>query len=128
MDRRRFCKIAALAAGSIALDSFSARGNNVRGTAGIKGHATVIRRECYEDLQSLYLDDPERGACSLFTPGEQFNLSAGCPEGFCPLAWESIKLAVEAAAHCPDNPGEKGVIITSCPDGTRPVIFRIDTH
>ncbi len=125
MDRRHFCKIAALAAGAFALSPLASQAAGVFALRR-RGRVRVLRRECFTDLQSMYLDDPERGACEAFTPGEEFDLSGDRPEGFCPRAWESIIRCAEEASHCPGNPGEQGVIITSCPDGTRPVIFRVE--
>lgn len=126
MDRRRFCKIAALTAGAFTLGPLASRAGGSVHTMPRRGRVRVLRRECFTDLQSLYLDDPERGACDAFNPGEEFDLSGGRPEGFCPRAWECITRSVEEATHCPRNPGENGVIVTSCPDGTRPVIFRVE--
>lgn len=81
---------------------------------------TVIRRECYADLQSLWLDDPETGPCHRFATGQTLTLSLGsCPEGFCERAWSAIAAAVSSS-------GCSSPAIVSCPDGTRPVIFRID--
>ncbi|MCM1162660.1 MAG: TIGR04076 family protein [Muribaculaceae bacterium] len=87
---------------------------------------TVLRRACFPDLQDLYLEDPESGPCDSFATGETFDISNGCPPGFCPRAWSAIQRAIDDASHCPGNPGENGTIIASCPDGTRPVIFKIE--
>ena len=81
---------------------------------------TVLRRECYADLQGLLLDDPETGPCSRFVTGQTLTLSlASCPAGFCERAWRAIADAVSAG-------GCSSPAVVSCPDGTRPVIFRID--
>lgn len=132
MDRRRFCKIGALALGAL-------------GIGGLKGMAagrvtaedrdeplvrncrvTVLRRECYEDIQTLYLDDPETGPCEMFAAGDDwvFSKGMGRPEGFCERAWRSIAEAVNAQSACADM--VRDVFVVACPDGTRPVVFRVE--
>lgn len=91
---------------------------------------SVLRRECFSDLQSRYLDDPEAGPCTKFTCGQEFTVaSAQCPEGFCPKAWACISAHVEAVlANANDTCGESTAdhaIIACCSDGTRPVVFKI---
>lgn len=84
----------------------------------------VLRRECFDDLQSRYLCDPESGPCRRFATGSSFNLDLyKMPSDFCPRAWYAIKNAVEKGA-C--SAGES--LIVSCPDGTRPVIFKVDVQ
>lgn len=130
MDRRHFCKIAALAAGALGLGKLDARAAvpavSSRLSSGCR--VTVARRECYEDLQSLYLDDPETGRCERFTTGENMEFSKGdyCPEGFCPMAFETIRKCVEGSVKCALPSGEGRVMLACCPDGSRPVIFRIE--
>ncbi|WP_301062017.1 TIGR04076 family protein [Muribaculum intestinale] len=133
MDRRHFCKIGALALGAFGAGALKgnagvlslADGGADRGLA--RGcRVTVIRRECYEDIQSLYLDDPETGPCRAFSTGEvlTFERGEGCPEGFCPRAWGAIELSVNAGAGCAGALGD--VLTVACPDGSRPVIFRVE--
>ena len=33
---------------------------------------TVLRRECYQDLQESYLLNPKAGPCNLFRDGQEF--------------------------------------------------------
>lgn len=124
MDRRHFCKVAALAAGAIGIGNIETKAAPL--TAGCK--ITVLRRECYEDLQNLFLDDPETGRCDIFYTGQSFIVPAGseCPEGFCPTAFESIKTHIDGSKNCTKN--HPGIILASCPDGSRPVIFKIETN
>lgn len=124
MDRRSFCKMAALAAGAIGLggaDAFASVGRRISGA-----RVTVVRRNCFTDLQALSLEDPECGPCEAFTTGQVFELAGECPEGFCPKAWQVLAGCMADAAHCPSSKGENGVIMACCPDGTRPVVFRIE--
>ena len=87
---------------------------------------TVVRRECFADLQSLYLDDPETGPCSRFAIGDRFTAdSPECPAGFCPKAWQTIMASLSRLSPgC--APCTSSDIIVACPDGTRPVIFKVN--
>lgn len=98
MDRRRFCKIATLAVGALGFSVIEARAS-FRGeydTSSLRMpcacRVTVIRRECYMDIQSLYLDDPDEGACGAYECGDTWTFMADdkCPEGFCTQAWGAI--------------------------------------
>ncbi|MCM1483951.1 MAG: TIGR04076 family protein [Muribaculaceae bacterium] len=97
---------------------------------------TVLRRECFTDLQSRYLDDPEAGPCHMFKCGDEFTVdlmnyddfSSG--KRFCPKAWRVLSTHVDAVlragmdADCGLSCHDRAVIV-SCPDGTRPVIFKV---
>lgn len=125
MDRRQFCKIAALTAGAFGLGTLRGSASALAG-GPLRGRVTVVRRECYHDLQSLYLDDPETGPCRVFSPGESWDLAMGLPEGFCPRAREVIESSAARLASCPGGRPEDLAVIVCCPDGTRPVVFRIE--
>lgn len=130
MDRRHFCKIAALAAGAIGLTRLDVKAAVPNATTAISAscRVTVARRECYDDLQSLYLDDPETGRCEKFSTGDSrvFRKGDQCPEGFCPMAFETICKCVAGSAKCAKPVGEGLTILAACPDGSRPVIFRVE--
>ncbi|MCM1561934.1 MAG: TIGR04076 family protein, partial [Butyrivibrio sp.] len=56
---------------------------------------TVIKKECYEDLQEKYLAVPKSGACPMFEVGQEFILDGHgfqtMNEGhFCMEAWDAI--------------------------------------
>ena len=127
MNRREFCKIAALAAGAFGVGGARAAASTL-GLAGasVRGRVTVLRCECFAEIQSMYLDDPESGPCPVFKAGESWNLADGLPEGFCPRAREAIERSAAMLASCPDASAEDEAIIVACPDGSRPVIFRIE--
>ena len=130
MDRRRFCWMAAMAVGALSFGSLDSMAESLRRPEG-RGVVTVLRRECFAELQSLYLDDPETGHCTLFEPGQQFEVTAGgkCPDIFCPLAWQVLSRCIERATDsglCALPAGDRHTVIASCPDGTRPVIFKIE--
>lgn len=134
MDRRKFCKIASLAALGTALRaSASPLAPDETEPALRACRITVLRRHCFVDLQSRYLDDPETGCCDRFVEGQQFSVvrATEAPEGFCPLAWESIKVQVgrvldgSTPHRCGLSLPDSRAVIACCGDGTRPVIFKI---
>lgn len=96
---------------------------------------TVLRRECYKDLQNEYLADPKSGPCPLFYDGQEiivdsdnfFHMMDG---KFCSEAWDCISRYVYAALQGGSimrgwTNNEK-MMITCCNDGTRPVIFKLE--
>jgi uncharacterized repeat protein (TIGR04076 family) len=50
------------------------------------------------------------------------------PDGFCVEAWETIYPSIRTLFHGGDFPHfeEKGIAVIGCPDGIRPVIFKIE--
>lgn len=137
MNRRHFCKMASLAVGALGLSGLDAnaailstrrvRPSGPLPTLAARCLITVERCECYVDLQSLYLDDPEEGPCRAFNTGETFRLdaSAECPKEFCPKAWRVVCEAVGENGACAATL-RSGLKLVTCPDGTRPVVFRIE--
>lgn len=95
----------------------------------------VIRRECFSDLQSRYLDDPEAGPCPLFKCGQELTVTPANISDFengklfCPKAWTCIRQHVmQTLAHSGKQCGTTHTgksIIACCSDGTRPVVFKI---
>jgi uncharacterized repeat protein (TIGR04076 family) len=69
------------------------------------------------------------GACGAFTDGQEFTSKGGVmPEGFpCTTAWLALYPSVRVLSFGGDMPWfkEKGISIICCPDGLRPVIFKI---
>ena len=70
------------------------------------------------------------GACEIFTDGQEFtSKGGGMPEGFpCTTAWLTLYPGVRVLSFGGDMPWfkEKGISITCCPDGLRPVIFKVE--
>ena len=68
--------------------------------------------------------------CPLFKDGQEFVTQGGrMPEGFpCTPAWNSVFLDARILSFGGNMPWfkEKGVSITCCPDGLRPVIFKVE--
>lgn len=135
MNRRKFCRIGALALLGTAIGAKAAP-RSAADTTLRRARISVVRRNCFVDLQSRYLDDPETGCCTAFTEGQTFTVDAragsGCPDGFCPLAWECIRHHVEGVLgtstqrSCGLSDPDGGAVIACCSDGTRPVVFKIE--
>ncbi len=70
------------------------------------------------------------GACEAFTDGQTFTSKGGVmPKEFpCTTAWVALYPYVRVLSFGGDMPWfkEEGVSITCCPDGLRPVIFKIE--
>lgn len=134
MNRREFCKTISLATlGALLPARLLAMTRKPEPLADHmpKCCLTVLRCECFSDLQSRYLDDPESGPCPIFSAGRKFTVSDSqqWPEGFCPKAWESVRHHVAAILtgtdeRCGASTADRSVI-ACCSDGTRPVIFKI---
>lgn len=137
MNRRNFCKITALLAAGAAIAPsrlFAVEKNkSVQPFPACK--IQVLRKECFYDLQSRYLDDPETGPCPQFQCGQEIIVThENIKEfekgnNFCPKAWSCIRRHVHdalgnSANTCGISHNEKSTI-ACCSDGTRPVIFKI---
>ena len=96
---------------------------------------TVIRKECFEDLQEQYLADSKSGVCPAFEVGQEFIFDGHgfqtMNEGnFCMEAWDAISRYVYAALQGGSImrgwTNDEKMMIACCNDGTRPVIFKIE--
>lgn len=126
---------AALASFSMPAVAASVQVPRVRGRCLLR----VVRRCCFQDLQSCWSDDPDVGACEAFSDGQEIEISpevyAGFErgEGFCPHAWRAVRPYVDAlmcgdsaAPSCsPLRDGSDPAALVSCPEGTRPVVFAL---
>lgn len=133
MNRRHFCKIASLAAASLGLSRLESQAKTLSlsplPALPRACRISIVRREFHPDLQTIFLDDPDSGPCPLFTSGSEFCFEAdtGCPDGFCPQLWATVcntlsRLPGQLCAR----PLESSTLLLACPDGTRPVIVRVD--
>ncbi len=70
------------------------------------------------------------GTCRYFTDGQEFISKGGVqPEGFpCTTAWLTLYPNVRTLSFGGNMPwfSEEGIAITCCPDGLRPVIFKVE--
>lgn len=140
MDRRHFCKIASFVAGALGFGAVPAVASaSPRLSQSVSGSSlapmpspgcliSVLRRECHQDLQAIFLDDPDAGPCRSFSSGDEFRFRPGdhCPADFCPRLWAAICTTISQTS-CEPSLKEETMVI-SCPDGTRPVIVRIDIN
>ena len=65
--------------------------------------------------------------CDHFKVGQEFLYDGNFPTGFCPWAFADIQRDIIHLRFNGDFPHiqEKGVILSSCTDGLRPVIFKL---
>ena len=129
MDRRNFLKIS-LAGSALALLPSGLRAASLASSAASGSYrVSVVRRNCFDDLQSCYLDDPEAGACPVFSDdfSEILTLGDKMPSHlvgkFCPKAWSALSSAASDISDCADS---AQVRLASCGDPTRPVVFKIE--
>jgi len=137
ISRRKFFRTSALAAIGMSvmpgrLLAASSPKTDFSGRCSVE----VLRCQCFPELQSRYLDDPEAGPCSRHHVGEKIeitpeNIQALKKSGkICPHAWRALEPYVLAAlsagttVECAPALTENQAVV-SCPDGTRPVIFKV---
>lgn len=135
LTRRNFCKISALAALGLI---FTPRRTQASAPRHLKGSCRmeVVRCNCFHDLQGCYLNDPEAGPCTRYSAGDTLMITPDNLEELrksgriCPQAWNALRPYVLAAlsagetVECAPASIPTQAII-SCPDGTRPVIFKL---
>ena len=140
LSRRCFFNTAGLIGVSAALKAAEAKDNDLkrRGKSAMKNYKckiTVLKRECYRDLQKKYLADPESGKCPYFQDGQEFvvdneSFFRMMNGRFCSEAWDCISRYVYAALQGGSImrgwTNDEKVMITCCNDGTRPVIFKLE--
>ena len=100
-----------------------------------KVKVTVLRRECYEDLQEEYLHPSfkHEGPCRAFRDGQEFVFEKFNPAscGFpCMEAWDAIGryiyTGLQGGSIMEGWTEDPAVMIACCNDGTRPVVFKIE--
>ena len=100
---------------------------------------TVLRKECFQDLQESYLADPKSGPCSMFEVGQEFILERHGDKNdflhmmdgkFCAEAWDCVSryvyTALQGGSIMRGWTNDEKMMISCCNDGTRPVIFKIE--
>lgn len=100
-----------------------------------KCRITVLRKECYEDLQDQYLANPKAGACQMFKIGQEFVVGPDeffkmFDGKFCSEAWDAISryvyTAIRGGSIMSGWSKNDNEMIACCNDGTRPVIFKLE--
>ena len=66
--------------------------------------------------------------CPVYKEGQEFIVGGEMPEGFCESAWRTIYTSVDVLRNGGNFPyfNEKGISITCCNDGLRPVVFKVE--
>jgi uncharacterized repeat protein (TIGR04076 family) len=81
------------------------------------------------DVPNMPGTDKKYGICTAFEEGQEFVVENGeKPEGFCSWAWRDVykDLSVLTFGGSFYPWVEKGIAITCCTDGIRPVSFRME--
>lgn len=84
------------------------------------------------DTKEVFKDPPVKakysGQCPIFKEGQVFQVDVNIPKGFCPYAWDAIFpmiMTLKFGGNCSEWYKEPGVAVGCCPDGLRPVIFKL---
>lgn len=99
-----------------------------RGTVKVTVLKRMHPREVFEESPATPVEP--LGACDYFKDGQEFvSDGGGMPEGFpCTSAWITLFPAVRTLSFGGNMPWfkEEGLSIMCCPDGLRPVIFKLE--
>lgn len=89
---------------------------------------TVLKRTETGEIFKQYAGKMTPQCDGVKDGGEYISRKLQMPEGFCAWAWADIQRDVTHIALGGDFPWvkEKGVMISSCTDGLRPVIFKLE--
>ena len=96
-----------------------------------KVRITVIRKASYTDLMEKY-ENPLENPCDMRKGMVFVSENAGCPDGLCRSAWETLQPFVEKLSQGGGNfydgwMKDPESAMLSCNDGFRPVSFLIET-
>jgi len=95
----------------------------------IRTKVTVLK--CF-DTKEVFKDPPVKatysGPCPIFKEGQVFHVDdINMPSGFCPYAWHVISPSVYMLMCGGNSPWyEPGITVACCPDGLRPVVFKLE--
>ncbi len=91
---------------------------------------TVLKRF---DTKEVFKDPPVkakyRGPCHVFKEGQVFHVDDTMPSDFCSYAWDTIFpyiITLRSDGSFSEWYEEPGVAVACCPDGLRPVVFKIE--
>jgi uncharacterized repeat protein (TIGR04076 family) len=91
---------------------------------------TVLKRL---DPTEVFQDAPVKakytGPCPGYKEGQVFHVDTSMPPDFCPHAWNAIFpmiLTLKFGGNFLKWYDEPGVAVGCCPDGLRPVIFKLE--
>jgi uncharacterized repeat protein (TIGR04076 family) len=93
---------------------------------------TVLKRF---DINEVFVDLPIKikysGPCPVFKEGQVFQVDEYCcrPKEFCTWAWEAMFpmiMTLRFGGNFSEWYEDPGVAVACCPDGLRPVIFKLE--
>jgi uncharacterized repeat protein (TIGR04076 family) len=90
---------------------------------------TVLKTTKTNEIFDQYAEGKMTPQCDAVKEGAVYiSKSLQIPAGFCSWAWSDIQRDVTVLALGGDFPWikQKGVMISSCTDGLRPVIFKLE--
>ena len=90
---------------------------------------TVLKTLKTEELFKDPIKTKQGSICPNHKEGQIFYYETKKPEGFCTYAWGAIWPFVMALSNHSDFQWlyeDPGVAVTTCPDGLRPVIFKLE--
>ncbi len=93
---------------------------------------TVLKRLDCSDLAKTYAPNGTWNLCTRHKEGQVYEVEGGsdypCPGGFCSWAWADIQRDVTLLRFGANAPWirQPGVMITSCTDGRKPVVFKLE--
>jgi uncharacterized repeat protein (TIGR04076 family) len=101
----------------------------VKKTSEVK--LTVLKRfDTNEIFDPLPIKTTYSGPCSLYKDGQEFIVkNENQPKGLCPLAWNALFpyiLTLMNNGNFREWYDEDGVAVGCCPDGLRPVVFKLE--
>jgi uncharacterized repeat protein (TIGR04076 family) len=89
---------------------------------------TVLKTTFNHDLAAEYAA-PDAGPCPYFTERQEFMTERGCPENFCPWAWNDLFRSYWILRFGGAFTGwskNARSIVKCCTHGIRPVIFNLE--
>jgi len=91
---------------------------------------TVLRVFKPEEVFPEPVTPTRKDPCSIFQEGDTYTYHGfEQPDGFCPIAWQTLlpyAMTLYKGGDFTSWYGEEGVAIICCPDGRRPVVFRLE--
>jgi len=91
---------------------------------------TVLK--CF-DTKEVFKEPPIKakysGPCPIFKEGQTFSVDESMPSDFCPYAWSTLFpfiMTLRFGGNCLEWYEESGVGVACCPDGLRPVVFKLE--
>jgi len=89
---------------------------------GYRCRITVLKKSFNQELYDQYPYGPAH-ACGRLEEGQVFETVSvwDPPEGFCTWAWADLRSLIHGK-----HGGNQQVMIASCTDGLRPVLFKLE--